>query len=826
MAEERYPHLFLSGPTATQDYTSVNKGGSSPRLPDRPSPAEHAAALERKLTEAWSRAAGQQAAAVTTRGGCYIEFRSSPESDLALKSLEHRGNGIRLCRIAKFETTEGTTERALVFIPSGQQNYFLSRFRDYANRVSPKSGNPKNQKMVAPVEDIVAAVLHDFWTDDTGLLPRDEMDWVEVWIAANCDDSVERFRSSLVLVGIEEHPDHPILRFPERSVVLVRASGAQLGALIEASALVCEFRAAREIPTHIMDWANRDQAALCQHLVDRLRISNEADVAVCILDTGVNNGHPLMRPVLSDDDLHALKPQWGTHDSRGHGTLMAGLAAYGDLQAALESNEPVTITHILESSKILPPPPDENPKHLWGHVTSQGASRAEIQDGRRKRIFVLPVTSSDTKTAGHPTSWSAALDDLASGADGSRKRMIVVSAGNVRDGFANYPHENLSNEIHDPAQAWNALTVGAYTRKWRITTSGYEGYRPVASPGQLSPYSTTSFCWDDGLWPIKPEIVLEGGNVAVNPAGDVTDPEDLRLISTCKDFHRSHFWPFEATSAASAQAAWMAAKIQSAYPELWPETVRGLMVHSARWTEEMKQQFFCGDRPKDRWRNLLRVCGYGVPNLRRAVSCVSNSLTLVAEGVLQPFEVRNGRARTKDMSIYELPWPTDELLGLGEERLQMRVTLSYFVESGPGEIGWKDRYRYASHGLRFELNSPGETRDEFVRRINIEARDEENGRPDSRSPSSHWQIGNYRNHGSVHSDIWEGRAADLATSNLVAVRPVIGWWRERPHLGKVSNQTRYALIVSIETPRIESNIYAVVAAKVGIRIPVQIGVSV
>uniref|UniRef100_UPI00117A5AB4 S8 family serine peptidase n=1 Tax=Klebsiella pneumoniae TaxID=573 RepID=UPI00117A5AB4 len=93
----------------------------------------------------------------------------------------------------------------------------------------------------------------------------------------------------------------------------------------------------------------RDQAALCQHLVDRLHISNEADVAVCILDTGVNNGHPLMRPVLSDDDLHALKPQWGTHDSRGHGTLMAGLAAYGDLQAALESNEPVTITHILES---------------------------------------------------------------------------------------------------------------------------------------------------------------------------------------------------------------------------------------------------------------------------------------------------------------------------------------------------------------------------------------------------------------------------------------------------------------------------------------------
>jgi len=40
----------------------------------------------------------------------------------------------------------------------------------------------------------------------------------------------------------------------------------------------------------------------------------------------------------------------------------------------------------------------------------------------------------------------------------------------------------------------------------------------------------------------------------------------------------------------------------------------------------------------------------------------------------------------------------------------MRITLSYFVEPSPGEVGWKDRYRYASHGLRFELNGPERTR--------------------------------------------------------------------------------------------------------------------
>ncbi len=826
MPEERYPHLFLPGPTETRGFTSVNQGGSSQRLPIRSSRSSHAASLEAKLIHAWNHAGGQQAASVNTRRGCYVEFRSAPDSDLALTSLETRRSGIRLCKVSQVEASDGRTEsRALVFIPADKRSHFINRFRRYGQEIQEGRTNPNNQPLVAPIEDIVAAVLRDFWTDESSRLPGENADWIEVWISANGEDGVNSFRETLRNTGVEEHPDQPMLMFPERAVMLVRANAAQLGALIEASDLICELRSAREIPTHIMDWDNKDQADLCQHLVERLRLPEGDDIAVCILDTGVNNGHPLLRPILADEDLHSVKPEWGQHDSGGHGTLMAGLAAFGDLQPALESNEPIAIRHVLESSKILPPS-EENPKHLWGDVTKQGASRVEIQQAQRKRIFVLPVTSSETRNAGHPTSWSAALDEMASGSDGSRKRLIIVSAGNVKEGYENYPTENMTNEIHDPAQAWNVLSVGAHTQKWQITTSGYEGHRPIAAPGQLSPYSTTSHLWDDGLWPVKPEILMEGGNRAISPDGTSSDPEDLRLISTCMDFRRAHFWPFEATSAASAQAAWMAAQIQAVYPELWPETLRGLIVHSARWTEAMIKQFFHGDTEKRRWRNLVRVCGYGVPDLNRAISCVSNSLTLIAEGEIQPFERREGRERTKDMDVYELPWPTDELLNLGETSLQMRVTLSYFIEPGPGEIGWKDRYRYASHGLRFELNSPGETREVFVRRINAEARDRENGRPDSRSPSSHWQIGSCRNQGSIHSDIWQGRAADLATSNLIAIRPVIGWWRERHHLGRVDSRTRYALIISVETPGIESNIYASVAAKIGISTPVHIEIPV
>jgi len=127
--------------------------------------------------------------------------------------------------------------------------------------------------------------------------------------------------------------------------------------------------------------------------------------------------------------------------------------------------------------------------------------------------------------------------------------------------------------------------------------------------------------------------------------------------------------------------------------------------------------------------------------------------------------------------------------------------------------------------LRFELNSPLETQEQFVQRINLAARDEDEGHPGTSSASDHWVIGQARDKGSIHSDIWRGTAAELAASHFIAVCPRIGWWRERKHLGKCESRTRYSLIVTIKTPKqeVEVDIYTPVAQQVGVEIPVTIG---
>jgi hypothetical protein len=116
----------------------------------------------------------------------------------------------------------------------------------------------------------------------------------------------------------------------------------------------------------------------------------------------------------------------------------------------------------------------------------------------------------------------------------------------------------------------------------------------------------------------------------------------------------------------------------------------------------------------------FRRFGYGVPDLSRAVRSSFNDATIVSENTLRPLKMVDGKVKSKDMHLRMLPWPQEQLAELGDAQVDLRVTLSYFIEPNPGERGWKGRYRYASHGLRFALKRSLEGLPQFRARINQE----------------------------------------------------------------------------------------------------------
>jgi len=817
---DSYKHIKLPGPNKRSPYTSEKGGNSKINSPPRDR-IKHGQKILKLFKKAWHESQNEFLVAYPERNGIYLEFISSPGFELAIKSLEDLKQGIRLCNVRKEENTKkeggGTISYATVYIPKNKHNVFFQKIERYLEETT-SQGNPKNKQLINSINELRKALLIDsFWTDDKDLIPDDTLIWCEVWLR-DTNNATDKFKNLLSKLQINSTSDS--IKFPERIVKLIQVNKEKLQNLTLGSDDIAEYRKAKDTADFILSLKPFEQQEWANDLLDRLSIDNNSQVSVCVLDTGINRGHPLIEPVIPDDNCMTVNNEWGTNDHDGHGTLMAGVAAYNNLQELLENQETITLYHKLESVKILPPR-GQNKKELWGDITSRAISIAEINKPNNKRIICSAVTAIDTRDRGRPSSWSGAIDNITSGFSDEGKKLIILATGNITDfnQIYNYPDNQITDSIHDPGQAWNALTIGAYTRLTEITSQDLNGYSALAKENQLSPFSTCSRLWEN-KWPIKPEVVFEGGNIAIDNSKFCSEANELSLIST---FHRPQerlFKPFNMTSAATAQAAYFAARIQTVYPDYWPETIRGLIVHSAKWPDELRNQFAQKDTKREIY-NLLRVCGYGVPDLKKALYCANNSLTLIAESEIQPF-IKDNKAsiKTNEMHLYRLPWPAEALKELGKTEVRMRVTLSYFIEPGPGEIGWQDRYRYPSHGLRFALNSPTESEDEFVKRINKAARDNDEEKPDTNSPSSHWVIGQKRNKGSIHSDIWKGTAADLASSNLIAIYPSIGWWKERKYLGKVNNKSRYSLIVSIETQKQNIDIYTPVTIQISQQIKV------
>jgi hypothetical protein len=261
----------------------------------------------------------------------------------------------------------------------------------------------------------------------------------------------------------------------------------------------------------------------------------------------------------------------------------------------------------------------------------------------------------------------------------------------------------------------------------------------------------------------------------------------------------------------------MAAQLMGAYPALRPETIRALIVHSADWTDEMRAMYLPnGKQPTKRdYVNLIRHCGWGVPDLTRAIWSASNSLTLVVEDVLHPYQKVTGKGiQSKHMNLHALPWPKDELEALQGTPVEMRVTLSYFVEPNPSTRGMRSKYHYPSHRLRFDVQRAldASTQD-FVARVNAAvAREDANDAVNPTDPD--WHLGDMLRHrGSLHQDIWRGTAADLASRGFLAVYPAAGWWRTRQALERYDLPARYSLVVSIATPATGVDLYNAVAQR-------------
>jgi len=815
MPEFYRDHLLVGENTLTLPYTSINQGRSNvvPRTNlDR---VEQGNKIKNDLNAAITAFANE----APNEDFVYVVFKSVPGFFLDLEKLD-KGN-FRLASYRQINSDLGDeVYEATVYLNRTAITQFLRKIEQYIHENTP-SGNPKHQTVVANLDEIRVATLESFWQEPELPFPHnEELIWWEVWLNRNHEIGVEEQLQpvfDLLKLADIQVGSNRWLAFPENIVFLVKGTSTQLAATLLYTESLAELRKPRETAEYFTYLDKPEQAEWIEDLLNRLTISNQqSTIAICLLDTGVNINHPLLNAIIPINNLDAIEPHWDRQDThlQGHGTPMAGLAVYGDLSDVLPGNQPVRIFHHIESIKIIERAQPNKPE-LYGAITQEAVARGEVINPNYKRMVCMAVTSADLAHLGQPSSWSAAIDQLTFGSvdDPNETTLFFISGGNIPiDDRINFPIANETASIEDPAQAFNAITVGAYTLKDQIDLQRFPAALLLSQHGEMASCNTTSLPWLQE-WPRKPDIVMEGGNHGIHN-GSLIDPDSLQLLTTGKGgLGRPWFSAFGDTSAATALATKFAAELYYYYPNYWPETIRGLIIHSANWTPAMLGGHQINDLNPNQKLKLIASVGYGVPHFERARYSASNSLSLIIQGVLKPYKFEESRVKTDEFHLLDLPWPVEALQEMLETSVQLKVTLSYFIEPNPGNKQYEMASSYRSHGLRFKMIDTYESDEAFAARISRETRNEEylaEGR-------EHWILGSQiRDKGSIHKDIWQGTAAELATRSKLAVYSVGGWWKNRKNLKRYDYTIRYSLIVTIDTPDNGIDIYT----------PVQISIPI
>jgi hypothetical protein len=535
---------------------------------------------------------------------------------------------------------------------------------------------------------------------------------------------------------------------------------------------------------------------------------------VCIIDSGIQEQHPLLRVAIATNDSRSWIPNETnlTADlvpNGGHGTRVAGAVLYSNIVPQSGKQQAVCW---LQNARVL----DSNlylSQSLYPPILI--ADIVEFyHDKTKTRIFNHSITAGTPCRNQYMSAWAAEIDNLMWQHD----ILFVVAAGNlpidrrignsrlsVKDHIGNgntYPDYLLENScrVPNPAQSFQALTVGS------ISSSTFRELS--RSSIAQTDYPSSFSCSGLGIWDsIKPEVVEYGGDLVADggtPPNLSTPPE------VCPELVRSRLngGPLVSrdaigTSFSAPKVTHIAAYLAAELPDESCLLYRALIVQSARLPNWVEAESF------DLYR-AVRLLGYGIPNLDRALGGSSNRITLIAKG--------DRRIAARQAHVYQVSLP-NELRSPGEDfDIRVEITLSYKAQPRRTR---RARRKYLSTWLDWECSKKGEDPDRFKERI-LQKYD---ALPEAEEGERifEWFLGKQSNWGkarnvsrgagTIQKDWAIVKSFDLRESFCIAIVGHEGWNNDP------NADVPYALVVSFETVDTSIPIYTAIA---NVQVPIQV----
>jgi Subtilase family len=542
---------------------------------------------------------------------------------------------------------------------------FRRRLETYSAGIPEGQENPSYNTLIASIEDFgplqpedrIGSGLREDGFDrlDTFAPDREFILDVELWdfgSQGSRTDEADRLNAQITERGGEITDRYIGITF---TALRVRASGEAVQYLLQQPVVRII-----DLPPQV----DLDVAPLLETTIRDLGEIEPPDgdaPLVAILDTGVNNAHPLLEPVVVD--RVAVPDSLGLSDVYGHGSRVSGIAAYGDVRDCLENGSFQSSVRIL-SGKIVNDQGNLDDRRL---IASQVNEIVRQLHARGCRIFNLSLGDRESQYAGGKVGqWTAVLDELAR----ELNILFVVAAGNYRYRPAEHPEEHHTayptylisgqNRIFEPATAACALTVGAVAHAAAVREDGpgWVGLRPIAEVGEPAPFTCVGPGVNRGL---KPDLCDDGGNILYDGATrSLRRVPESEVFTTNHEYLTSLFTTSRGTSCAAPLVTHKAAQVLRAFPDASANLIRAFLANSARIPQPSIDRL--GDIEIEK---RLSVCGYGIAKADRAVTSDENRVVLYSDLEI-PMD---------HFYVYEVPIPEEYAQTKG--RRYIAVTLAF-----------------------------------------------------------------------------------------------------------------------------------------------------
>ena len=417
---------------------------------------------------------------------------------------------------------------------------------------------------------------------------------------------------------------------------------------------------------------------------------------ILIIDSGIVSNHPLLEKCIGGED-NFQNGETATQDTVGHGTAVAGCAAYGDVEKCL-IDRVFTPSNWIFSAKVMYAETNPTNGEKYARYDPEKLVEHQLNDAifnylsnSDYHIRVVNISIGNTQEVWHKTytrqlPLAALIDEIAYTFP---YVVFVVSTGNqhpqnidefdtiekIKTSYPKYLLNNPDFKLINPATSALAITIGSISPAIRVQQNHYGEEQiktAIAEENQPSPFTRTGPGINDM---VKPELVEYGGNLILyNNNGRISEDNGGKIILLNNEV-TTNLLKFDfGTSFSAPKVARIAGEIANIYPQRTANFIINMLLSGADVPFIPKDDFYGSNNGKA-IEDHLKVCGYGLPSLERAINSFDNRVILFDEGKLQLNKVK----------VYSLQLPDVYFNEAGYKRIIVNLSFTPETRSTRGD---------------------------------------------------------------------------------------------------------------------------------------------